>query len=85
VSRVWANFGHGNVAGIGEHGAGQQTNSPAFERIRTGYGPIGCLRYAKQPRHSVFMALHRPLPGETNMISSGFGMARSICLVDFYR
>ena len=68
---VWAIFGHGNVAGLGEALYGQRDSLPTFR----GHNEQGmahvAIAYAKQMNRRRFMAVTSSIgPGATNMVTA---------------
>ena len=68
---VWAIFGHGNVAGLGEALYGQRDSLPTFRgHTEQGMGHAA-IAYAKQMNRRRFMAVTSSIgPGATNMVTA---------------
>ena len=68
---VWAIFGHGNVAGLGEALYGQQDSLPTFRGHNEQGMGHAAIAYAKQMNRRRFMAVTSSIgPGATNMVTA---------------
>jgi 3D-(3,5/4)-trihydroxycyclohexane-1,2-dione acylhydrolase (decyclizing) len=68
---VWAIFGHGNVAGLGEALAGAQNILPTFRAHNEQAMAHAAIAYAKQMRRRRAMACTSSIgPGATNMVTA---------------
>ncbi len=68
---VWAIFGHGNVAGLGEALYGQRDSLPTFRGHNEQGMGHAAIAYAKQMNRRRFMAVTSSIgPGATNMLTA---------------
>ena len=68
---VWAIFGHGNVAGLGEALYGQRDSLPTFRGHNEQGMGHAAIAYAKQMNRRRFMAVTSSIgPGATNMVTA---------------
>ena len=68
---VWAIFGHGNVAGLGEALYGQRDSLPTFRGHNEQGMAHAAIAYAKQMNRRRFMAVTSSIgPGATNMVTA---------------
>ncbi len=68
---VWAIFGHGNVAGIGEALAAQRTELPTYRAHNEQAMALAAIGYAKATHRRRMMACTTSIgPGATNMITA---------------
>jgi 3D-(3,5/4)-trihydroxycyclohexane-1,2-dione acylhydrolase (decyclizing) len=68
---VWAIFGHGNVAGLGEALYGQRDSLPTFRGHNEQGMGHAAIAYAKQMKRRRFMAVTSSIgPGATNMVTA---------------
>ena len=68
---VWAIFGHGNVAGLGEALYGQRDKLPTFRGHNEQGMAHAAIAYAKQMNRRRFMAVTSSIgPGATNMVTA---------------
>jgi 3D-(3,5/4)-trihydroxycyclohexane-1,2-dione acylhydrolase (decyclizing) len=68
---VWAIFGHGNVAGIGEALAEHHTDLPTYRAHNEQAMALAAIGFAKATRRRRFMACTSSIgPGATNMVTA---------------
>src|SRR5690242_4959716 len=68
---VWAIFGHGNVAGIGEALAAHREALPTYRAHNEQAMALAAIGYAKARHRRQFMACTTSIgPGATNMITA---------------
>lgn len=68
---IWAIFGHGNVAGMGEALAGMQDELPTFRAHNEQGMAHAAIAFAKQSRRRRMMACTTSIgPGATNMVTA---------------
>src|SRR4051794_28483320 len=68
---IWAIFGHGNVAGIGEALAAHRTELPTYRAHNEQAMALAAIGYAKaMPRRRLMACTTSIGPGATNMITA---------------
>ncbi len=71
IAGVWAIFGHGNVAAIGEALAGARDELPTYRAHNEQAMAHAAIAFAKQSRRRRFMACTTSIgPGATNMVTA---------------
>ena len=82
---VWAIFGHGNVAGLGEALHAVKDQMPTFRGHNEQSMAHSAIAYAKQKSRRQMMAVTSSIgPGATNMVTAMHWHMLTACLCCFY-